>query len=125
MTAWCMCSHGSPVSGCVVNRYACAATRAASGVSCMKSSSSSDNGASMLFAWSCFLSHFVLLLLCFGSRCLSSLESNVSLSSSQYDLPGALLSSWLLLSLLFSSLNFFCVGVRRTDIPLKLPFLNP
>jgi hypothetical protein len=35
MAAWCMLSHGSPGSGCMVNRYACAATRAASSVSGM------------------------------------------------------------------------------------------
>jgi hypothetical protein len=47
----------------MVNRYACAATGVASGVSCMKSSSSFDNGALMLLAWSSFLSCDVLLLL--------------------------------------------------------------
>jgi hypothetical protein len=42
------CSRGSPGSGCVVIRYACAATSAASGVSCTKSSSSSVGCALML-----------------------------------------------------------------------------
>jgi hypothetical protein len=97
MAAWCMCYRGSPGSGCVVNRY-CAATRAASGVSCMKSSSSSDSNVLMLLVQSSFLGCSVLLLLCFGSRCLSLLESDVSLYSSQYDLLDALLFSWLLLS---------------------------
>jgi hypothetical protein len=41
----------------------------------MKSSSYSDNGSLMLLAWSFSLDCAVLLLLCFGSRCLSSLES--------------------------------------------------
>jgi hypothetical protein len=103
MAAWCICSCGSPGSGCVVNRYACAATRAASGVSCMKSSSSSDNGVLMLLARSFFLGYAVLLLLCFGSRCLSSLEPDISLCSSSYDLLDALLFS----RLLFNALFFF------------------
>jgi preprotein translocase subunit SecG len=55
----------------VVNRYACAATRAASGVSCMKFFSSSDNGAMILLARFSSLLCVVFLLLCFGSRCLS------------------------------------------------------
>jgi hypothetical protein len=91
MAARCMCSHGSPGSGCVVNRYAYATTRAGFGVSCMKSSSLSDNGVLMLFARSSFLGRSVLLLLCLGSRCLSLLESDVSLYSSQYDLLDSLL----------------------------------
>jgi hypothetical protein len=106
-----MCSRGSPGSSCVVNRYACAATRAASGISCMKSSSSYDNGVLMLFARSSFLGHVVFLLLCFGSQSLSLLESDVSLYSSQYDLLDALLFSWLLLSSLFSSRILFFVLV--------------
>jgi hypothetical protein len=67
MADWCMCSRGSPGSSCVVNRYACAATRAASSVSCMKSSSSSDKNVLLLFAQSSFLGRSVLLLMCFGS----------------------------------------------------------
>jgi hypothetical protein len=67
MAAWCMCSRGSPGSGRMVNRYAYAATRIASGVSYMKSSNSSDNGVLMLFARSYFQGRAVLLLLCFGS----------------------------------------------------------
>jgi hypothetical protein len=107
MAACCMFSHGSLGSGCVVNRYAYATTKAASGVSCMKFSSSSDGGALILLAWFSFLARDVFLLLCFGSRCLSLLESDVLLYSSQYDLLDALLFSWLLLSLLFSSHSFF------------------
>jgi hypothetical protein len=82
MAAWCMCSHRSLGSGCVVNRYACAATRAASGVSCMKSSSYSDNNVLMLLVRSSFLGRSVLLLPCFGSQCLFLLESDISLYSS-------------------------------------------
>jgi hypothetical protein len=77
----------------MVNRYACAATRAASGVSCMKFSSSSDNGTLMLLAHFSSLPCAVFLLLCFGSRCLSLLESDVSLYSFQYDLLDVLLLS--------------------------------
>jgi hypothetical protein len=57
----------------MVNRYACAATRAASGVSCMKFSFSSDKGALILLAHFSSLSHTVFLLVCFSSRCLSLL----------------------------------------------------
>jgi hypothetical protein len=86
MAAWCMCSRGSPGSGCVVNRYACAATKAASGVSCTKFSSSSDNGALMLLVRSSSHPRAAFLLLCFGSQCLSLLESDVSSYSLQFDL---------------------------------------
>jgi hypothetical protein len=72
-------SRRSPGSDCVVNRYACATTMATSGVSCMKSSCSSDDNVLMLFVRSSFLGHSVLLLLCFGSRCLSLLDSDVLL----------------------------------------------
>jgi hypothetical protein len=88
-----MCSRGSLGSGCVVNRYACAATKAASGVSCIKFSSLSDNDALILLARFSSLLRAVFLLLCFGSRCLSLLESDVSLYLFQYDLLDALLLS--------------------------------
>jgi hypothetical protein len=107
MAAWCMCSRGSPSFGYVVNRYACAATRAASGVSCMKYSSSSDNNVLMLFVRSYFLGRSILLLLCFGLWCLSLLESDVLLYSSQCDLLDALLFSWFLIRLK-RIYNFWC-----------------
>jgi hypothetical protein len=53
------------------------------------------------------LARDVFLLLCFGSRCLSLLESVASLYSSQYDPLDALLFSWLLLRSLFSSRSYF------------------
>jgi hypothetical protein len=124
MDAWCMCSCGSLGFGCVVNRYACATTRAASGVSCMKSSSSSDNGLLTFFARSSFLGHYVLLLLCFGLRCLSSLESDISLYSSQYDMLGDYCSPGSSLAHIFLLIASFCAGVRHIDNPLKLLFLN-
>jgi hypothetical protein len=62
-----MCSRGSSGSRCVVNRYACAATRAASSISCMKFSSSSGSGALILLAQFSTLGRAVFLLLCFGS----------------------------------------------------------
>jgi hypothetical protein len=99
-----MLSRGSSGSSCVVNRYDCAATKAASGVSCIIFSSSSAAKNELRLS---FPDHPVLLLLCFGSRCLSSLDSDVSLYSSHYDLIDALLDSWLLLSLLFSCSSFF------------------
>jgi hypothetical protein len=74
----------------VVNRYACAATRATSDVSYMKFSSSSDNGALILLTRSSSNPRAVFLLLCFGSRCLSLLESDVSPYSLIYDLLDAL-----------------------------------
>jgi hypothetical protein len=55
--------------------------------------SSSNNGALILLARSSSLPHAVFLLLCFGSLCLSLLESDVSLYSFQYDLLDALLLS--------------------------------
>jgi hypothetical protein len=67
----------------------------------MKFSSSSGGGALMLLARFSSLGHAVFLLLCFGSRCLSLLELDVSLYSSQYDLLDALLFSSLLLSSFF------------------------
>jgi hypothetical protein len=73
----------------------------------MKSSSSSDNGVLMLLTRSFFLGCAILLLLCFGSRCLSLLEPYSSLFSSSYDLLDALWFCRLLLNSLFSSRSFF------------------
>jgi hypothetical protein len=67
IAAWCMCSRGSLGFGCVVSRYACAATNAASGVSCTNSSSSSSGFAL------CFLCSFLLLSVLLSSCCASGL----------------------------------------------------
>jgi hypothetical protein len=88
-----MLSCGSPGSGCVVNRYACAATRAVSGVIGMilPVSSTVRNDELRFCVPLYFLGCSALLLLCFGLCCLSSLD--VSLHSSHCVMSVALLDS--------------------------------
>jgi hypothetical protein len=79
VAAWCISSRGSPGSGLLVSKYACAAINAASGVSCMKSSSSSSNCGVGFLEYLSSLLCAVAPLLCFGSPCLSLLYSESSL----------------------------------------------
>jgi hypothetical protein len=81
MVAWCMLSCGSRGSGCVVNMYACAATRAASGMILPISSTDKNDELRFCVRFSLF-GRYAFPLLCFGSRCLSSLDCDVSLCSS-------------------------------------------
>jgi hypothetical protein len=64
-----MLSHGSLGSGCVVNWYACAATRAASGVSGMilPAPSTVKNDEMRFCVWYSIPGRSTLPLLCFGS----------------------------------------------------------
>jgi hypothetical protein len=62
--------------------------------------------------WISCLGCSALLLLCFGSRCLSSLDPDISLCSSHCVLFAALLDSWLLLNLLFSCSSCFLCWCR-------------
>jgi hypothetical protein len=95
-----MLSHGSPSSGCVVNKYACAATRAASGVSGMilPTSSTVRNDELRFCMRYTFPGRSTLPLLCFGSWCLSSLDYGISLHSYHCVLFATLLDSWFILS---------------------------
>jgi hypothetical protein len=63
-----MLSRGSPDSSCIVNRYACAATRAASGVSGMilPTSSAVENDERRFCVRYSAPGRFSLPLLCFG-----------------------------------------------------------
>jgi hypothetical protein len=65
------------------------------------SSSIVENDELGFFTRLSFIGRSVLHLLCFGSRCLSSLDSNVPLYSSHCGPLDALLDSWLLLNSLF------------------------
>jgi hypothetical protein len=84
MAAWCMLSRGSPGSGCMVNRYACITTRAASSVSGMilRVLSIVKNDELKICVRFSLSGRSVFLLLCFGSRCPSLLDCDVSLCSS-------------------------------------------
>jgi hypothetical protein len=126
MAAWCMLSRGSPGSGCMVNRYACIATRASSSISGMiLPISSIVKNDELKFCVRFSLSgRSIFLLLCFGSRCLSLLDCDVSLRSSHCVLFVVPLDSRLLLSLLLA-IAISCAGAKRTGTPLTLLFLNP
>jgi hypothetical protein len=95
---------------------------AASGVSCTKFSSSSDGGALILLARFSSLARDVFLLLCFGSRCLYELESDVSLYSSQYDSLDACCSHDFFWARFFPLAASFSIDAGHTDIPLTLLF---
>jgi hypothetical protein len=64
-----MLSCGSPGSGCILNRHACAATRAASSVSGMilPTSSTVENDEQRFCVRYSAPGRFTLHLLCFGS----------------------------------------------------------